>query len=62
MRRRRQLIRTAVFCGGVGVTEILIGTYEISAGNLMAGAVFLILAAVIAAIAYRDDDNHKEEE
>ena len=63
MRRRSQLIKAAFFCGGIGVGEVLIATYDVSAGNLIAGAVFLILAALIAAMAYRDDDNnHKEDD
>ncbi|BAQ30478.1 hypothetical protein BBSC_0398 [Bifidobacterium scardovii JCM 12489 = DSM 13734] len=52
----------AVFLGGTGIAELMLAAHDASAAKLLIGAVCLIVAMLVAAIAFRNDDNqHKEE-
>lgn len=58
----KTLRKAAFFLGGVGLSNLLIGAHSTAAANLLIGTVCLVAAALIAAVAYSDDDNqHKEE-
>lgn len=59
---RKTLRNMAVFLGGTGIAELMLAAHDASAAKLLIGAVCLIVAMLVAAIAFRSDDNqHKEE-
>lgn len=59
---RKTLRNMAFFLGGVGISELMLAAHDPSAVKLLIGAICLIIAMLIAAFAFRDDDNqHKEE-
>lgn len=60
---RKTLQNMAFFLGGTGISELMLAAHDASAVKLLIGAICLIAAALIAAIAFRNDDDnqHKEE-
>lgn len=59
---RKTLRNMAFLLGGVGIGELMFTAHDPSAVKLLIGAICLIVAMLITAFAFRNDDNqHKEE-
>lgn len=58
---RKTLQNMAFFLGGTGISELMLAAHDASAVKLLIGAICLIAAALIAAVSFRDDNQHKEE-